>query len=121
MHPILISPMTLFRFMLTEIYAPPEERNKYYQYGADMPFNFDLVDYVRDFATCNATCIRDVIQNGYDKLPEGKWTNFVVIYSVSFYLVFLRLIEIVEWFYFLCSLSVCLSDIDKLHLEYRSI
>ena len=73
----------VFRFMIVELYGPPEERNLYFDYGADMPFNFGLVTsldnhYQVHHNFCDAICIRDVIKNEYDTLPEGKWANFVV-------------------------------------------
>ena len=69
--------------MIVELYSTPEERNRYYDYGADIPFNFGLVRALgnRDQAqrnVCDAVCIRDVIKEEYDTLPKGKWANFVV-------------------------------------------
>lgn len=71
------------KFLIVEIYEGPQEKNKYFNYGADMPFNFDLLSAVgiqvnNPRNACDAMCIRDVIQNEYDKLPSGRWTNFVL-------------------------------------------
>lgn len=66
--------------MVVELYDPPKIRNRYYAYGADMPFNFDLIVTMNPVyhTYCDAICIRDVIQEEYDTLPDGKWANFVV-------------------------------------------
>nr|KAG5690792.1 hypothetical protein BaRGS_015319 [Batillaria attramentaria] len=69
------------RFMVVELYDLPEVRNRYYDYGADMPFNFDLVTAINPVyhpEHCDAICIRDEIKQEYDTLPEGKWANFVL-------------------------------------------
>ena len=69
--------------MIVELYSTPEERNRYFDYGADIPFNFGLVRalgnrYQAQRNVCDAICIRDVIKEEYDTLPKGKWANFVV-------------------------------------------
>ncbi|KAK7475300.1 hypothetical protein BaRGS_00033447 [Batillaria attramentaria] len=69
------------KFMVVELYDLPEVRNRYYDYGADMPFNFDLVTAINPVyhpEHCDAICIRDEIKQEYDTLPEGKWANFVL-------------------------------------------
>ncbi|KAK7097053.1 alpha-glucosidase-like isoform X2 [Littorina saxatilis] len=71
------------RFMIVELYDTPEVRNRYFEYGADMPFNFDLVTALDNHYQvhgnfCAAICIRDAINNVYDNLPKGKWANFVL-------------------------------------------
>ncbi|PVD34601.1 hypothetical protein C0Q70_05877 [Pomacea canaliculata] len=63
--------------LIVEVYAPPEIRNIYFDDGADMPFNFDLLTALNSSKFCDALCIRNVVQNEYDTLPGGKWANFV--------------------------------------------
>ncbi|XP_076447118.1 alpha-glucosidase-like [Babylonia areolata] len=73
-----------YKFMVVELYANPEASRKYYDYGADIPFNFDLIFsldnklHVLNANYCDAVCIRDVIQAEYDAVPKGKWANFVL-------------------------------------------
>lgn len=51
------------------------ESMKYYHSGADMPFNFDLINVNK---TCDGTCIKSFINAWLNHMPEGKWPNFVV-------------------------------------------
>ncbi|ESP00139.1 hypothetical protein LOTGIDRAFT_141370 [Lottia gigantea] len=64
------------KFMVVEIYMPPKVRNKFYKNGADMPFNMDLVDGTKP--ECDALCMKKLIAEEYDTLPEGEWPNFVM-------------------------------------------
>ncbi|XP_050405230.2 alpha-glucosidase isoform X1 [Patella vulgata] len=64
------------KFMVVEIYAVPSIRNAYYTNGADMPFNMDLVE--GSYPSCNASCIKKLVETEYNTLPEGKWPNFVM-------------------------------------------
>ncbi|KAK7475311.1 hypothetical protein BaRGS_00033458 [Batillaria attramentaria] len=66
------------KLMIVEAAGGAEERNRFIAFGADLPFNFDLVQSIdRRYKSCGAICIRDVIQKEYDSLPEGGWANFV--------------------------------------------
>ena len=47
----------------------------YYQSGADMPFNFNLIFSNR---TCGGKCMQGLVESWMDELPEGKWPNWVV-------------------------------------------
>ena len=69
--------------MMLELPDRPEVRNRYFDYGADIPINFQLAKSLNNEqqavnACRDAICIRDVIQREYDALPKGKWANFVV-------------------------------------------
>lgn len=73
-----MTPIFSDRFMVVEVNGPREMRNPYYDYGADFPFNFDLLKAIRT-KTCDALCFYENIKQEYESLPEGKWPNFVVI------------------------------------------
>lgn len=72
------------KFLVVEVYDPPEVRNQFYHQGADMPFNFDLLTVldnqyrVLHSNYCDAICIHDAIQTEYVTLPNGTWANFVL-------------------------------------------
>ena len=64
------------RFMVMEIYDDTlVGAMKYYESGADMPFNFGLV-FMND--TCGGTCTTQLIAHWIGSMPEDKWPNFVV-------------------------------------------
>ena len=68
--------LNLCRFMVMEIYDHTlVETMKYYESGADMPFNFGLV-FMND--TCGGTCTTQLIVHWIGSMPEDKWPNFVV-------------------------------------------
>ncbi len=65
-----------FRFMIMEVYDEElVESMKYYHSGAHMPFNF-LLTYITE-AWGGKEIAREV-KKWMDKMPEGKWPNFVV-------------------------------------------
>ena len=62
--------------MVMEIYDETlVESMKYYESGADMPFNFGLV-FMND--TCGGICTTHLIAHWISNMPEDKWPNFVV-------------------------------------------
>lgn len=59
-----------------EIYAEtPEPIMKYYESGSDHPFNFNLLFLNK---TCNALCIKGLIDQFMEHMPEGGWPSQVV-------------------------------------------
>ncbi|XP_046368722.2 alpha-glucosidase-like isoform X1 [Haliotis rufescens] len=50
-------------------------RNQYYDYGADMPFNFD---FLRVNRSCGGHCIQHYVNRELGHLSQGQWPNFVV-------------------------------------------
>ncbi|XP_067661432.1 maltase A3-like [Haliotis asinina] len=50
-------------------------RNQYYDFGADMPFNFDLLRVNR---SCGGRCIQHYVDRELGHLSQGQWPNFVV-------------------------------------------
>ncbi|KAK6963000.1 maltase 1 [Biomphalaria glabrata] len=62
------------RYLVVELYAPPNVRNKIYGVGA-VPFNFDLI------SMGTHPTGRDIfskVMDEYINLPSGKWPNFVL-------------------------------------------
>ncbi len=60
-----------------------KETMKYYHSGADMPFNFQFVHNIanKDMTEQpkgNAQDLHDLIKEWMDKMPTGKWPNWVV-------------------------------------------
>ncbi len=69
------------RFMLMEVYDNTlTESMKYYDSGADMPFNFDFP--MNMDATWGGNDIARSVSNWLSKMPEGKWPNWVVSKSL---------------------------------------
>ncbi|KAK7482546.1 hypothetical protein BaRGS_00026257 [Batillaria attramentaria] len=68
-----------YKLMIVEVVDGPDGRNRYFHSGADLPFNFDLIFALNmeRKKECNASCIRGVIQRGYDSLATNAWANFV--------------------------------------------
>ncbi len=54
-----------------------DETMKYYESGADMPFNFKLIRGLPS-THCNVQIYHDCIKEWMDKMPAGKWPCFVV-------------------------------------------
>jgi hypothetical protein len=52
------------------------EAMKYYHSGADMPFNFDLIQILKP--SCGGACIHDSVHKWMTTMPEDKWPSFVV-------------------------------------------
>ena len=48
---------------------------EYYHWGADMPFNFELMSLNK---SCGGQCIKDLVYNWIQHTPRGKWANWVV-------------------------------------------
>ena len=48
---------------------------KYYDSGADQPFNFGLV-YLNE--ECGGKCVHKLVDSWFQKMPEGKWASFVI-------------------------------------------
>ena len=62
--------------MVMEVYNPDlSEAMKYYHSGADMPFNFNLIDVDQDR---DARWFHEQIQKWMASMPKGKWPCFVV-------------------------------------------
>lgn len=66
------------KYMLTEAYANTSLTMEYYKYGADFPFNFDLLQYVKSNA--NATTLKSVVDNWMKNMPRSAIANWVVSY-----------------------------------------
>lgn len=63
------------KFLIAESYGISHEiRDKYYESGS-IPFNFALIQYLNK--SCNALCMRDVIQDSLGGL-NSNWPNFVL-------------------------------------------
>lgn len=63
-------------FAVTEIYDETYvESMKYYHSGADIPFNFDLIGIDK---TCDGACIKSYVSAWLQRMPQGKWPNFVI-------------------------------------------
>ncbi|CAL1541289.1 unnamed protein product [Lymnaea stagnalis] len=62
------------RYMVVEIYATPQVRNRLYVTGAS-PFNFDLLSMS---AKPTGQEILHMVMSEYDELPTGRWPNFVL-------------------------------------------
>ena len=65
-----------YSFMVVEVYGDSvHEQIQYYDSGADMPFNFNLLFTNR---TCGGRCVRRLVDSWMYALPDGKWANWVV-------------------------------------------
>ena len=65
-----------FRYMATEAFDPTHVHSmKYYDYGSDVPFNFDLIFVNED---TDGYAIHSIVDGWLCDLPEGKWPNWVV-------------------------------------------
>ena len=59
-----------------EVYSQDtEDLMKYYDSGADMPFNFG---FIAVNSSCGGTCFRDIAKTWIDVMPSDKWPNFIV-------------------------------------------
>jgi glycosidase len=63
-------------FMVAEIYTSYVETMKYYESGADLPFNFYLIS--EDISKCGGTCFQRIINGWLEAMPQDKWPNFVL-------------------------------------------
>ena len=71
--------------MVTEMYDPElKDSLKFYSAGADMPFNFNLIELKKG---AGATDIVHCINKWLTMMPNGKWPNWVVC---SFFVLPLR-------------------------------
>ena len=62
--------------MATEAFDPTHVHSmKYYDYGSDVPFNFDLIFVNED---TDGYDIHSIVDGWLCDLPEGKWPNWVV-------------------------------------------
>ena len=65
-----------FRFMVMETWAKKfKGPEKYYHSGADIPFNFNLMAIKPESGSKE---IKAMIDSWMEKMPVGKWPNFVV-------------------------------------------
>ncbi|KAH9491674.1 Maltase 1 [Bulinus truncatus] len=62
------------RYVVVELYAPPDVRNRIYATGA-VPFNFDLMSMSSNHTGQE---ILTKVMAEYNNLPTGKWPNFVL-------------------------------------------
>jgi alpha-glucosidase len=63
-------------FMVAEIYTNVNETMKYYESGADMPFNFNLLS--ENLNDCGGTCFHKIINGWLEAMPRDKWPNYVL-------------------------------------------
>jgi alpha-glucosidase len=61
------------RVLIGEIYLPVADLVKYYRAGAQMPFNFHLIQ-----TAWNAEAIAELIRTYEAALPSGAWPNWVL-------------------------------------------
>ena len=62
--------------MVTEMYDPElNDSLKFYNVGADMPFNFSLIELKKG---AGAKDIVHSINKWLTMMPNGKWPNWVV-------------------------------------------
>ena len=62
--------------MVTEMYDPElKDSLKFYNAGADMPFNFNLIELKKG---AGAKDIVHSINKWLKMMPNGKWPNWVV-------------------------------------------
>ncbi|KAJ8038477.1 Neutral and basic amino acid transport protein rBAT [Holothuria leucospilota] len=70
-----------YKFMVVEVWEPPEETAKYYgtdeEYEADMPFNFQLITGLKS-DNLSGRRVYELVDHVFQHLPEGKWPNWVV-------------------------------------------
>ena len=72
-----------FRYMATEAFDPTHVHcMKYYHYGSDVPFNFDLTFVKKD---TDGLDIHRIVDAWLSNLPEGKWPNWVVRRLLNFF------------------------------------
>ena len=64
------------KYIMVEVYSSTSATMKYYKYGADFAFNFDLITKL----TINSTAadIKHIIDSWYNTMPEGSTPNWVV-------------------------------------------
>ena len=64
------------RFLVMEVYSEDvDDLMKYYDSGADMPFNFG---FIAVNSSCGGTCFKHIAQTWMDNMPNSEWPNFVV-------------------------------------------
>ncbi len=62
--------------MVMEVYDEAlVEPMKYYESGADMPFNFALL-FMN--ASCGGACVTKMVTDWMYRMPEDQWPNWVV-------------------------------------------
>ncbi|KAK9308580.1 hypothetical protein QLX08_001445 [Tetragonisca angustula] len=63
------------KYIMVEVYSSTSATMKYYKYGADFAFNFDLITKL----TINSTAadIKHIIDSWYNTMPEGSTPNWV--------------------------------------------
>lgn len=64
------------RVMMTEAYTDIELTMKYYDYGADFPFNFWLLDGLD--TNTKAVDVKNKVDGWMSNMPEGATANWVV-------------------------------------------
>lgn len=67
-----------FSYCIVELYdRTMDHQMKFYHYGADGAFNFNLVEVTSEM---NALDIFQLVDGWLTKMPKGKWPNWVVSY-----------------------------------------
>ncbi|KAK1128207.1 hypothetical protein K0M31_002677 [Melipona bicolor] len=64
------------QYIFIEAYTNTSSTMKYYYYGADFPFNFDLITNLTRNST--AADIQHIVDSWYKNMPEGGTSNWVV-------------------------------------------
>ncbi|KAK1128208.1 hypothetical protein K0M31_002679 [Melipona bicolor] len=63
------------QYIFIEVYANTSSTMKYYHYGADFPFNFDLITNLT--RTSTAADIQHIVDSWYENMPEDSTPNWV--------------------------------------------
>ncbi|XP_060821842.1 alpha-glucosidase-like [Bombus pascuorum] len=64
------------KYIFTEAYANTSATMKYYKYGVNFPFNFDLIQHVNK--SSDASTLKDVVDNWMKNMPKDSIPNWVV-------------------------------------------